>query len=203
MWNVYYLSKLDALNLMPKFKHSQHIRVALIMILLLGNAEMSCSDDVSKMLWNREICIACNLIQHRRFSCGILCLWEILSGSMMYNENELLSLQVVIGMTFLNMIILSLWTSKCGMHLISVLFSNKNTVQFMGRSYLSVGAWGSAAGWGTILQAGRQRVWIPMRSLDFFKWSNPSSHIMAFGSTQPLTEMSTRYIPEGLWAADA
>jgi hypothetical protein len=31
----------------------------------------------------------------------------------------------------------------------------------------------------------------------FFNWPNPSSHTMAPGSTQPLTEMSTRYLPGG------
>jgi hypothetical protein len=30
--------------------------------------------------------------------------------------------------------------------------------------------------------------------VDFFNWPNPSSRIMALGSTQPLTEMSTRNI---------
>jgi hypothetical protein len=31
----------------------------------------------------------------------------------------------------------------------------------------------------------------------FFNWPNPSSCIMALGSTQPITEMSTRNIPGG------
>jgi hypothetical protein len=31
----------------------------------------------------------------------------------------------------------------------------------------------------------------------FFKWPNPSSRTMALGSTQPLTEMSTRNLPGG------
>jgi hypothetical protein len=30
----------------------------------------------------------------------------------------------------------------------------------------------------------------------FFNWPNPSSRDMALGSTQPLTEMSTRNLPE-------
>jgi hypothetical protein len=51
---------------------------------------------------------------------------------------------------------------------------------------------GSVVGWGTMLQAGRSRDRIPMRSLNFFNW--PSSPTMALGSTQPLTEMSTRNI---------
>jgi hypothetical protein len=48
-----------------------------------------------------------------------------------------------------------------------------------------------------MLQAGRSRVQIPMRSLDFFQLPNPSSRTMALGSTQPLTEMSTRNILGG------
>jgi hypothetical protein len=31
----------------------------------------------------------------------------------------------------------------------------------------------------------------------FFNWSNPSSHTMVLGSTQPLTEMSTRNLSGG------
>jgi hypothetical protein len=33
--------------------------------------------------------------------------------------------------------------------------------------------------------------------VDFFNLPNPSNHTMALGSTQPLTEMSTRNLPEG------
>jgi hypothetical protein len=47
-----------------------------------------------------------------------------------------------------------------------------------------------------MLQAGRSRVRVPMRSLDF-SLPNPSSCTMALGSTQPLTEMSTRNLPGG------
>jgi hypothetical protein len=56
---------------------------------------------------------------------------------------------------------------------------------------------GSIVGWGTMLRAGRSRVRVPMRSLNFFNWPNPSSRTMALGSTQPLTEMSTRNLPGG------
>jgi hypothetical protein len=42
-----------------------------------------------------------------------------------------------------------------------------------------------------MLQAGRSRDRVPMRWI-FSKLPNPSSHTMALGSTQPLTEMSTR-----------
>jgi hypothetical protein len=48
-----------------------------------------------------------------------------------------------------------------------------------------------------MLQAGRSRVRIPMRSLDFFNWPNPSSCTMVLGSTQPLSEMSIRNLPGG------
>jgi hypothetical protein len=54
---------------------------------------------------------------------------------------------------------------------------------------------GSVVGWRAMLQAGRSRVWVPMRF--FFNWPNPSSRTMARGSTQPLTEMSTRNLPGG------
>jgi hypothetical protein len=45
-----------------------------------------------------------------------------------------------------------------------------------------------------MLQAGRSRVQVPLRSLDISNWPNPSSRTMALGSTQPLREMSIRNI---------
>jgi hypothetical protein len=51
----------------------------------------------------------------------------------------------------------------------------------------------SVVGWGTMLQAGRSGS-SPDEVIGFFNWPNPSSRIMALGSTQPLTEMSTRYL---------
>jgi hypothetical protein len=48
-----------------------------------------------------------------------------------------------------------------------------------------------------MLQAGRSRVGVLMRSLDFFNLPNPSNHTVALGSTQPLTEMNTRNLPGG------
>jgi hypothetical protein len=45
---------------------------------------------------------------------------------------------------------------------------------------------------GAMLQAGRSRVRVPMRSLTFYNLSNPSSRTMALGFTQPLTEMTIR-----------
>jgi hypothetical protein len=47
-----------------------------------------------------------------------------------------------------------------------------------------------------MLQARRLQVQFPM-SLDFFDLSNSSSHTMALGSTQLLTEMSTTNLPGG------
>jgi hypothetical protein len=38
---------------------------------------------------------------------------------------------------------------------------------------------------------------IPRKVIGFFNWPNPSSRTMALGSTQPLTEMSTRNLPVG------
>jgi hypothetical protein len=49
-----------------------------------------------------------------------------------------------------------------------------------------------------MLQAGRSRVRFPTRSLIFFfNLPNPSSRTMAVGTTQSLTEMSTRNLPGG------
>jgi hypothetical protein len=59
-----------------------------------------------------------------------------------------------------------------------------------------VEARGSLVGLGTMLQAGSSRVRVPMR-WNFFNFPDPSSHTMALGSNQPLTEMSTRNFPEG------
>jgi hypothetical protein len=47
-----------------------------------------------------------------------------------------------------------------------------------------------------LLQAGRSPVRVP-DEVDFFDLPNPSSRTMALGSTQPLTEMSTRNFPGG------
>jgi hypothetical protein len=58
------------------------------------------------------------------------------------------------------------------------------------------GARGSVVGGGSMLQAGRSPVRVP-DEVDFFNLHNPSSRTMALGSTQPLTEMSTRNFPEG------
>jgi hypothetical protein len=63
--------------------------------------------------------------------------------------------------------------------------------------YVHMSAWGTRwrSGWGTMLQAGRWRDRVPMRWI--FNWPNPSSRTMYLGSTQRLTEMSTRNILRG------
>jgi hypothetical protein len=47
-----------------------------------------------------------------------------------------------------------------------------------------------------MLQAGMSPVRVP-DEVDFLNLLNPSSRTMALGSTQPLTEMSTRNLPAG------
>jgi hypothetical protein len=47
-----------------------------------------------------------------------------------------------------------------------------------------------------MLQTGRSSIRVP-DEVDFFNLPNPSSRTMALGSTQPLTEMSTRNLPCG------
>jgi hypothetical protein len=47
-----------------------------------------------------------------------------------------------------------------------------------------------------MLQGRRSRVRVPMRRI-LFNLPNPSTRTMALGSTQPLTEMSTRNLPGG------
>jgi hypothetical protein len=54
------------------------------------------------------------------------------------------------------------------------------------------GTRGTVVRWGSMPQAGRSWVRFPLRSMNFSNLRNPSSHNMALGSTQPLTEMSTR-----------
>jgi hypothetical protein len=67
-------------------------------------------------------------------------------------------------------------------------------LRFKKRTCYAGGTCSSVDGWGTMLQAGRSPVRVP-DEVDFFKLPNPSSCTMALGSTQPLTEMSTRNLP--------
>jgi hypothetical protein len=48
-----------------------------------------------------------------------------------------------------------------------------------------------------MLQAGRSRVRVPLRWIFSIELILPSALRMALGSTQPLTEMSTRNLPGG------
>jgi hypothetical protein len=48
-----------------------------------------------------------------------------------------------------------------------------------------------------MLQVGMSRIRFPMRLLDFFNLPYHSSGTRAPGSTQPVTEMSTRNFPGG------
>jgi hypothetical protein len=59
------------------------------------------------------------------------------------------------------------------------------------------GARGSVVGWGTVLQSREVAGSIPDEVIGFLNWPNPSSRTMALGSTQPLTEMSTKNLPGG------
>jgi hypothetical protein len=63
--------------------------------------------------------------------------------------------------------------------------------------HVRAGARGSAVAWDTMLESGTLRVLFSVRPLDFSSWPNHSSRIVALGSTQPLTEMSTRNLPGG------
>jgi hypothetical protein len=67
------------------------------------------------------------------------------------------------------------------------------------RHYIIPGARGGAVSLGTALKAGRSRVRFLMVSLEFFIYII----FPALGSTQPLTEMSTRNISWRVKAAGA
>jgi hypothetical protein len=48
-----------------------------------------------------------------------------------------------------------------------------------------------------MLQAGKSRVRVPIRSFDFSIYLIVPDQFIAMGSTQPITEMSTRNLPGG------
>jgi hypothetical protein len=62
-----------------------------------------------------------------------------------------------------------------------------------GGGYLWPGTWLLTEGRSGISQTNNLKCWVlfPMRSLDFFNWSNPSSSTIALESTQPL-----KWVPE-------
>ena len=86
------------------------------------------------------------------------------------------------------------------------IFASTNLIYCKTRSPVSF-YWGHAAGdavgWGTALQAGRSRFRLPDGVIGIFHWHNPSGRTMALGSTQPLTEMSTRNVSWEVKAAGA
>ena len=60
-----------------------------------------------------------------------------------------------------------------------------------------LGACCSAVGWGTVLKSWKVVGSIPDGVIGIFHWHNPSGRTVALGSTQPLTEISTRNISWG------
>jgi hypothetical protein len=59
--------------------------------------------------------------------------------------------------------------------------------------------WGTRwrSGWGTALQTEKVACSILDGVIGIFHWHNPSGHTLALGSTQALTEVSTRNISLG------
>jgi hypothetical protein len=74
-------------------------------------------------------------------------------------------------------------------------------LEFLLYRYSSTAACFRVVGWGTMLQAGRSRVRFPMKSIWFFNWTNSSNRTTDLGSTQPLTEISTKNLHGGQRAA--
>jgi hypothetical protein len=62
---------------------------------------------------------------------------------------------------------------------------------------VSFGARGSTVGWSVLCYKSEGRSSIPDEVIGFFYWPNPSNRTTVLGSTKPLTEMSTRNLPEG------
>ena len=68
---------------------------------------------------------------------------------------------------------------------------------------INTGVRGGTFGWGTALQSRNVTGSITDGVTEMFHWHNPSGRTMALGSTQPLTEMSTRNISWGVKTAGA
>jgi hypothetical protein len=103
---------------------------------------------------------------------------------------------------YLHAFIMYLIRATCSTHFV-LLYLNNNILRrvriivYLWVQITVLGARDYVVGWGTMLQAGRSWVRFLMRSLDFFNWPIPSSRTTALGSTQSLTEMSTRNLPRG------
>jgi hypothetical protein len=88
---------------------------------------------------------------------------------------------------------MSLWYSAVLTSYLNMLLSCRDKVLFEISS--SQAARSSVVGWGIMLQARRLRVRIPDEVIRFFNLPNPFSRTMTLGSTQTLTEISTRNLP--------
>jgi hypothetical protein len=84
------------------------------------------------------------------------------------------------------------WRHCGSLQLVWMLWRRENFLSSTG----NWGARGSIVGWGTMLTS-RNVVGSSPDEMDFFNWPNRSSRTMALGSTQPLTEMSTRNLTSG------
>jgi hypothetical protein len=118
------------------------------------------------------------------FSCGSV--WHLLAGSETYIGfigHVGVCISVPWRVDLIMELILDGKPSECKSH-------QQNTV-----TDIAQGARGIVVGWGTMLQAGRSRVRFLMGSLSFSVELILPATTMALGSTQPLTEMSTRNLP--------
>jgi hypothetical protein len=73
----------------------------------------------------------------------------------------------------------------------TMFFACKESSSLISYAFHSGGASGILVGWGTMLGS------IPDEVIGFFNWPNASSRTISLGSTQPLTEMSTKNLPRG------
>jgi len=69
-------------------------------------------------------------------------------------------------------------------------------IVILNSAWFYMGECGDAVGWRTVLQTGRLRFRFPDGVIGIFHWHDTFGHIMTLGSTQSLTEISTRNISE-------